>query len=83
VGSVLGHARRFDEAIAQLRKTVEMDPHFYYARWQLGEALEAKGFNEEAAAQYKKAIELNDDLLPRALLGHLDSQVAFRSGHAP
>jgi len=34
-------------------------------------ALEIKGFNEEAAAQFKKAIELNDDPLSRALLGHL------------
>ena len=71
VGSVLGYAGRHDEAIAQLRKTVEMDPNFYYSRWQLGEALEIKGFNDEAAAHYKKAIELNDDPLPRALLGHL------------
>jgi tetratricopeptide (TPR) repeat protein len=54
-----------------LRKTVEMDPGFYYAHWTLGNALELKGFNEEAIAEYKKAIALNDDPLPRALLGHL------------
>src|SRR5437867_1960597 len=36
-------ARRYDEAIAQFRKTIEMDPHFYYAHWNLGQALELKG----------------------------------------
>ena len=32
-------ARRYDEAIEQLRKTLAMDPRFYYARWSFGEAL--------------------------------------------
>ncbi len=70
-GSALTNARRYDQAIEQLRKTVEMDPGFYYAHWTLGNALELKGFTEEAIAEYKKAIALNDDPLPRALLGHL------------
>ena len=70
-GSALTNARRYDQAIEQLRKTVEMDPGFYYAHWTLGNALELKGFNKEAIAEYKKAIALNDDPLPQALLGHL------------
>ena len=71
VGTILTNARRYDQAIEQLRKTVEMDPGFYYAHWTLGDALELKGLNEEAIAEYKEAIALNNDPLPRALLGHL------------
>ena len=63
----------------QLRKTVEMDPGFYYAHWTLGDALELKGRNEEAIAEYKKAIALNDDPLPRALLGHLYAKIGRKS----
>jgi TolB-like protein/Tfp pilus assembly protein PilF len=74
-GSALTNARRYAQAIEQLRKTVEMDPGFYYAHWTLGNALELKGFNEEAVAEYKKAIALNDDPLPRALLGHLYAKI--------
>jgi tetratricopeptide (TPR) repeat protein len=75
VGTVLTSARRYDQAIEQLRKTVEMDPGFYYAHWTLGDALELKGRNEEAIVEYKKAIALNDDPLPRALLGHLYAKI--------
>jgi TolB-like protein/Tfp pilus assembly protein PilF len=74
-GSALTNARRYDQAIEQLRKTVEMDPGFYYAHWTLGNALELKGFKEEAIAEYKRAIALNDDPLPRALLGHLYAKI--------
>ena len=74
-GSALTNARRYDQAIEQLRKTVEMDPGFYYAHWTLGNALDLKGFKEEAIAEYKKAIALNDDPLPRALLGHLYAKI--------
>jgi tetratricopeptide (TPR) repeat protein len=75
VGTTLTSARRYDQAIEQLRKTVEMDPGFYYAHWTLGDALELNGFNEEAIAEYKKAIALNDDPLPPALLGHLYAKI--------
>jgi len=43
VGVTYYFARRYDEAIDQLRKTLEMDPSFYYARYYLGQAIEAKG----------------------------------------
>lgn len=48
-------ARRYDEAIDQLRKTLAMDPRFYYARWTLGEVLQMKGQLLEAIAEYGKA----------------------------
>jgi TolB-like protein/Tfp pilus assembly protein PilF len=79
VGTILTNARRYDQAIEQLRKTVEMDPGFYYAHWTLGNALELKGLNEEAIAEYKEAIALNDDPLPRALLGHLYAKIGRKN----
>ena len=61
-------ARRYDEAIEQLRKTLAMDPRFYYARWTLGECLEMKGQLTEAMAEYQKAAEITDDPMVTALL---------------
>jgi adenylate cyclase len=65
------HARRFDEAIAQLRKTVEMDGEFYYARFTLAEALELNGAIPEATAEYQKTISISDDPAPLGMLGRL------------
>ena len=61
-------ARRYDEAIDQLRKTLAMDPRFYYARWTLGEALQMNGQLLEAMAEYGKAAEVTDDPMIIALL---------------
>ena len=61
-------ARRYDEAIEQLRKTLAMDPRFYYARWTLGECLQMKGQLTEAMAEYQKAAEITDDPVVTALL---------------
>jgi FOG: TPR repeat len=58
------HLGRLDEAIAQLRKTVEMDGGFYYARYALGLALELKGAIPEAIAEYQKAIAITEDPVP-------------------
>ena len=71
VGQAYIYASRFDDAIGQLRKTVEMDDSFYFAHWILGQALELKGLLPEAMAEYQRAIALNDDPFPKALLGHL------------
>ena len=61
-------ARRYDEAIDQLRKTLAMDPRFYYARWSLGEALQLSGQLREAMAEYEKAAEITDDPIVLAML---------------
>ena len=52
---------RIDEAIEQLRKTVEMDPTFDLTHWFLGQAYENNGQLAEAIAQYEKAVQLNPD----------------------
>jgi TolB-like protein/Tfp pilus assembly protein PilF len=63
------NARRYDEAIAQLHKTIEMDSHFYLAHYYLGEAFLLKGQLTQATAEYRIAVDLNDDPIALALLG--------------
>jgi tetratricopeptide (TPR) repeat protein len=63
------NARRYDEAVAQLRKAIEIDSHFYLARYYMGEALQLKGQLTEAIVEYRAAVELNDDPLALAFLG--------------
>jgi serine/threonine protein kinase/Tfp pilus assembly protein PilF len=68
LGQNLMLARRYDQAIDHLRKTLAMDERFYYARWTLGEALQLKGQLAEAMAEYKKAVEITDDPVVMAML---------------
>jgi TolB-like protein/Tfp pilus assembly protein PilF len=71
LGVAFMHAHRLDEAISQLRKTVEMDRAFYFAHHALGMALESKGQLADAMAEYQKSAALTDDPTPLGLLGHL------------
>jgi TolB-like protein len=71
LGEAYAHARQYDQAIEQLRRTIEMDPNFYNAHWRLGKAYEAKGAVQDALTEYQKARQLNDDPLVLASLGHL------------
>jgi TolB-like protein/Tfp pilus assembly protein PilF len=64
------YARRYDQAIEQLRKTIEMDQSFYYAHRLLGQAYELKGSFPEAFAEYQRAKRMSDDPLVLAFLGH-------------
>jgi TolB-like protein/Flp pilus assembly protein TadD len=68
-------ARRYDEAIAQLRATVEMYPEFYWAHRFLGWTLELQGATSEAIAEYHKAFELSDDPMVLALLAHAEVSI--------
>jgi TolB-like protein/Tfp pilus assembly protein PilF len=70
VATVYLTERRFDEAFAELRKTLEMEPDFYWAHRQLGLALELKGSPAEAIVEYQKASALNDDPRVLAFVGH-------------
>ena len=71
-------ARRYDEAIQQLRATLEVDPEFYCAHRWLGMALELKGDTEGAIAEYKEAIELNDDPSALAFIAHADASMGHQ-----
>jgi len=70
VATVYMVARRYDEAIAQLRNTLETDPDFYWAHRQLGLALELKGAPGDAIVEYQRASQLNDDPRVLAFIGH-------------
>src|SRR5205823_253591 len=69
LGGNLYYARRYDEAIAQLRKTMEMDPRFYITHIVLAQALDAKGDRDAAIGEWQKARALNDDPALLGLLG--------------
>jgi TolB-like protein len=71
-------ARRYDEAITQLRKTLEMDNNFYFARYTLGESLELKGLTDEAIAEYQKASAISNDLAPLGYLSHVYGKLGRR-----
>jgi len=68
-------ARRYDEAIAQLRNTLETDPDFYWAHRQLGLSLELNGAPGDAIVEYQKASKLNDDPRVLAFIGHAQASI--------
>jgi eukaryotic-like serine/threonine-protein kinase len=72
VGWALHHARRPDEAVAQLEKTVELDRNFARTHFFLGRAFEQKKMYKEAIAAANKAIEISgDNALFKASLAHI------------
>jgi TolB-like protein/DNA-binding winged helix-turn-helix (wHTH) protein/Flp pilus assembly protein TadD len=56
MADVLLIARRLDESIQQSRKTMEMDPRFAIAHYQLGQAFVQKHMYSEGIAELQKAI---------------------------
>ncbi|MFZ0962744.1 MAG: protein kinase [Terriglobia bacterium] len=58
VGLVLHLAREYDQAVNQLRTTVEMDRHFYIAHRFLRDVFVEKGLWEEAIAEHQLALNL-------------------------
>jgi len=73
LGGVYLMARRYDDAVEQLRKTLEIEPEFYWAHRFLGVALELKGDTVGAMAEYQKAFELSDDPTMLGFIGHAEA----------
>jgi tetratricopeptide (TPR) repeat protein len=68
---ILYFARRYDQAIEQLRKTLELDPNFAVAHWGLGLAHEQRGAYPDAVAEFQKALAtLSSNAMMKASLGH-------------
>jgi len=69
-GRTLYFARQYEQAIEQLRKTLDMDPNFPLTLWYLGMAHEQVSRPDEAIAELLKASLSRD--LPTVLggLGH-------------
>jgi TolB-like protein/DNA-binding winged helix-turn-helix (wHTH) protein/Flp pilus assembly protein TadD len=64
-------ARQYDQAISQLRNTLEMDPNFALPRMVLGQAYEQKGMVPQAIAELQKAVAVSHDSPPMlGSLGH-------------
>src|SRR5438270_1499330 len=58
VGALDYYARQYDPAIAQLRKTIEMEPNFSLARLYLGLALQQKGEVAQAISELEKGLKM-------------------------
>jgi len=69
LGTTFVMARRYDEAIAQLRPTLALDGNFSYARWTLGTALYLKGDVNAAIMEYEKARAFDQHPQALVLLG--------------
>jgi TolB-like protein/DNA-binding winged helix-turn-helix (wHTH) protein/Flp pilus assembly protein TadD len=64
-------ARQYDQAINQLRNTLEMDPNFALPRMVLGQAYEQKGLYQQAIVELQKAASISHDSPPMlGSLGH-------------
>ena len=71
-----------DQAIEQLKKTLELDKSFVVARHYLGQAYERKGMHQEAIAELKKVRDLyGQSQSVSGLLGHAYA-VAGQRGEA-
>jgi TolB-like protein len=60
LGATFYYASRYDESARQLRKTLEIDPTFFYAHFNLGIVLQVTGDLSGAIAEYEKAKQLSD-----------------------
>ena len=71
VGWAFYCARRYDEAIEQLRRTVELDPNYPVTYWILGLLLRKTGCYELAITEGEKGVKLSGGSpLMRAALAH-------------
>jgi TolB-like protein len=64
-------AHRYDEAIQQSEKTLQLDSNFAIGHYELGQALEQKQMHSEALAEFQKAIDISGHS------GVLDSSLAY------
>ena len=71
VGWALYFARRYDDAIEQLRRTVDLDPNYPVTYWILGLLLRKTGCYEMAITEGEKGVQLSGGSpLMRAALAH-------------
>jgi tetratricopeptide (TPR) repeat protein len=59
LGKALLHKKRFDEALDNLLKAIQIDPNYIEARLNLGFVYETNGDTDKAIEQYRKAIQIN------------------------
>jgi tetratricopeptide (TPR) repeat protein len=71
-------ARHVDEAIAECRRTIELDPAFAVAYDVLGGALASKGLYREAVPEIAKAVALSRGAMSLANLGNVRARMGQR-----
>jgi TolB-like protein/Flp pilus assembly protein TadD len=59
IADALCVARRYDEAVQQSKKTLEMDANFAVGHFELGQAFVQKQLYDQAIAEFQRAIELS------------------------
>ena len=75
----LALARRFDDAIQECRRTIDLDANFAVAHDVLGGLLAAKGMDREAVAELEKAVALSRGAaMPLASLGYVRARLGDR-----
>jgi tetratricopeptide (TPR) repeat protein len=70
MGDPLFYSRRYDQAIEQYRKTIEMNPAFAPAHFSLGRAYEQKGMHQDAVAEFQQANALSGKMEALPALAH-------------
>jgi serine/threonine-protein kinase len=71
---ILVDGRRFDEAIEQYKKTLELDPTFPTSQFFLGRAYEGKGMYDEAVEHYSASAKLTN--VPEPVLNKMNDAYA-------
>ncbi len=66
--NILYFARRHDESIAQVNRTLMLEANFAYARYILGNNHCVKGRYAEAITEYRNSLAANDDPYVKALI---------------
>jgi tetratricopeptide (TPR) repeat protein len=78
-GWILYHARQYEQAVAQHRKSLELDPNFARAHWAISEPYAQQKKYEEAITELRKARQLDDTPIMLALLGQVYAAAGRRS----
>jgi eukaryotic-like serine/threonine-protein kinase len=79
LGEALYMARRYDDAIEQIRKSLELDPHFFIAYHVRLRAYEQKKMYVEAVADSQEWLKVfHDDPQALASLGHVYAMMGKR-----
>jgi TolB-like protein/Tfp pilus assembly protein PilF len=72
------HAHRIDDAIAQCRKTLDIDPNFHVVRGYLALGLQLKGNLSEALPEYRTATAAIDEPYGISLLAQACARAGLR-----
>jgi serine/threonine-protein kinase len=73
-------SRTYDAAIAQYRKTLDLDPHYFGSHFGLGGTYLEKGMNEEATIEVNKGLESGGiDKETSLILGYIYARTGKRT----